>query len=49
MSNTQAKVSLELQPKNLPVQQTRSNTRFDDAEYQRWNENLRNRNGSKNK
>ncbi len=49
MSNSQAKVRTELQPKNAPVQQTKLNSRFDDAEYQRWNENLRNRNAPKNK
>jgi hypothetical protein len=49
MEETQLKESSEIQPKDTPVHGAKSNSRFDDAEYERWSEKLRNRGTSKGK
>jgi len=49
MQETEIKLRSESQPIEKPVQESRSKTTFDDAEYQRWSENLRNRTRSKGK
>jgi hypothetical protein len=52
MQNTQVKVKLEAQPaftsENVTNLKT-FKTRFNDAEYERWNEKLKSRNSSKKK
>jgi len=49
MEDTHVKASSEIQPKDTPDQGTRSKSRFDDAEYERWSEKLRSRGNSKGK
>jgi len=49
MENQQVKVKTEAKPAHVPAQGTKLKSRFDDAEYQRWNEKLKSRNSSKNK
>jgi hypothetical protein len=41
MEDTQVKARAETQPIETPVKESRSNSRFDDAEYERWSEKLR--------
>jgi hypothetical protein len=49
MQDAQVKARSENQPTVKPVQEARSKSSFDDAEYERWSENLRNRGNSKSK
>jgi hypothetical protein len=42
MEDTQVKERSESQPTDAPVQQLTPISRFDDAEYERWSEKLRN-------
>jgi hypothetical protein len=41
MEDTQVKARVESQLTDAPVSESRSNSRFDDAEYERWSEKLR--------
>jgi hypothetical protein len=49
MQNAQVKEKIQAVPVQTPVQSSTTKSRFNDAEYERWNEKIRNRNGSKNK
>lgn len=49
MQDTQVKVQSEIQSKQISAPASQSNSGFDNVEYERWSQNLRNRNGSKNK
>jgi len=48
MQDTQVEEREEIQLKEASVRQSTSKSRFDDIEYERWSENLRNKR-SKNK
>jgi hypothetical protein len=43
MQDTQVEVKLEDLEKEAPIQGSRLKSRFDNAEYERWSENLRNK------
>jgi len=47
MQNAQVKERSEIQSKQASDQISRTNSSFDNAEYERWSQNLRNRNGAK--
>jgi hypothetical protein len=47
MQETKVEVRTETQPVNLRVAEPRFKSSFDNAEYQRWCERLRNRSKSK--
>jgi len=49
MEDTQLKTRSESQQTDTPVQGSKSKSSFNNAEYERWSEKLRSRNGSKNK
>jgi hypothetical protein len=49
MQETQVEVKPENLAKEQPIQSSTLKSRFDDAEYERWSETLRNRNTSKGK
>jgi hypothetical protein len=42
MQDTQVKGTSESQPTETPVRHSTPKSRFDDAEYERWSEKLRN-------
>jgi hypothetical protein len=47
MENTQVKERSEVQSEQASASVTRTNSSFDHAEYERWSQTLRNRNGKK--
>jgi len=47
MQNVQVKERSEMQSKQASDQTSRANSSFDHAEYERWSQTLRNRNGAK--
>jgi len=49
MQNSQVKVETEPQPVHTTVQASSTTSRFNDVEYERWSEKIRNRNASKGK
>lgn len=49
MHETKVETSTESQPIDAPLRGAKSKSSFNDAEYQRWSESLRNRGNSKNK
>ena len=49
MQDTQVQTSSESQLTDTPVQTAISKSSFDNAEYERWSQNLRNRMASKGK
>jgi len=49
MQDTQVQTRSESQPTDTPVQTAVSKSSFDNAEYERWSQNLRNRMASKGK
>lgn len=52
MTQTMQETQVEVKPENVvkdqSIESSPLKSRFDDAEYERWNQNLRNRNASKN-
>ena len=49
MHNQEVKVKTEIQSAAVPAPAQNSKSRFNDAEYERWNEKLKSRNSSKSK
>jgi len=49
MQNSPVKMRIETQPAPAQTQGSNPKSKFNDAEYERWNEKLRNRNASKGK
>ena len=47
MQETQMEAKSETVEKEIPVRESDLKSSFNDAEYERWSENLRQRNGSK--
>ena len=47
MENTQVKERSEDQSKQASASVSRANSSFDNAEYERWSQTLRSRNGNK--
>lgn len=49
MQDTQVKTSSENRAIDATVEESKSKSTFNNAEYERWSQNLRNRTGSKSK
>jgi len=49
MEDTKIEEKSEIQPTDLPIQQSGSKSSFNNAEYERWSEYLRSRGNSKDK
>jgi len=49
MHNQQVKVKTDVPHTTAPAQGSNLKSRFNDAEYERWSEKIKNRNSSKNK
>jgi len=49
MQDSQVKAGPESQPTVTPAQGPKPKSSFNNAEYERWSQNLRSRNGSKGK
>jgi hypothetical protein len=49
MQDTQVMEKAEVMEKESSDRNSKANSRFNDAEYERWSENIRKRAGSKNK
>jgi hypothetical protein len=47
MQDTQVEERVESQEKESPVRESAAKSRFNDAEYERWSQNLRNKTKSK--